>query len=190
MFKSIFMKVKLKWVILICIAFAIGISLWFATNSGDSLKQQILEMQGKTINLNLKKADVYYNGRDTSYNNAEAVKLIVYVDSLSCSTCFLNNMMTYYGINDSLVKHGGHLIIILHPKRAKVDEIREKVIMDKYPFYCTVDSENEFLTTNNIPENRLLHAFMLDNKNKIILVGDPSRNSKIKELFIEQLFLK
>lgn len=181
------MNTKLKWGVLICMTVAIGITAWVTTHSDDTLKQQILEMQGKTINLNLKNTDVYYNGKDTLYNHADAKRLVVYIDSLSCSTCFLNNMMTYYDINDSLVNKGGHLIVILHPKHAKIEEIEEKVVADKYPFYCIIDGNNEFLSTNNIPDNNLLHSFMLDKNDKIILVGDPTRNSKMKELFFKQL---
>lgn len=184
------MKAKLKWVVGICMTVAIGIAAWLTTHSDDTLKQQILQMQDKTINLNLKNAYVYYNGKNTLYKNIDVKKLVVYIDSLSCSTCFLNNMMTYYDINDSLINNGGHLIVILNPKREKVNEIRERVIMDKYPFYCIIDGNNEFLTNNDIPNNNLLHTFMLDKNGKIIIVGDPTRNSKIKELFIKQLTLK
>lgn len=181
------MSTKLKLVVVICTMCTIGIIVWLTTYSDDTLKQQILEMQGKTINLNLKNTDVYYNGKDTLYNHTDAKRLVVYIDSLSCSTCFLNNMMTYYDINDSLVNKGGHLIVILNPKHAKIEEIEEKVVMDKYPFYCIIDGSNEFLSTNNIPDNNLLHTFMLDKNDKIILVGDPTRNSKLKELFFKQL---
>lgn len=154
------MKVKLNLVILIIIVVSLGTIVWFATKSEDTLKQQILGMQSRSINLSLRNADVYFKGKDTLYNHIDAKKLVVYIDSLSCSTCFLNNMMTYYDINDSLVNNGGHLIVILNPKRVKINEIREKVIMDKYPFYCVIDGNNEFLTTNNIPANSLLHSFM------------------------------
>jgi len=51
-----------------------------------------------------------------------------------------------------------------------------------------VDANGEFIKNNpGIPDNQLLHAFTLDENNKIILVGDHTRNERIKELFYREV---
>jgi len=34
-----------------------------------------------------------------------------------------------------------------------------------------------------LPKDNLLHTFLLDENNNVILVGNPVRNKKIKEMF-------
>lgn len=123
-----------------------------------------------------------------SINHVRNKKLVVFVDSLSCTGCFLNHMMLYYEINDSIISKGGHLVIVFNPRQERIDEIREKIKIDKYPFFCIIDKSGEFKRNNpSLPDNKLLHTFMLDKNDKVIIVGDPSQNSKMNELFLKQL---
>ena len=47
-----------------------------------------------------------------------------------------------------------------------------------------LDTLKEFERLNpHLPKNRALHTFLLDENNRVILVGNPSRNEKIKEMF-------
>lgn len=160
----------------------------FVQNRERTIQNEIVEMQGKQIKLDFSDADVYLNGTGAMYSHVDANKLVVFIDSLSCSSCFLNNMAVYYSINDSIVKRNGHLVIVINPLKKSVDEVREKIVMGKYPFYCIIDKNGDFLLKNpHIPDNNILHSFLLDKSDKIILVGDPTYNPKIKELFLRQL---
>lgn len=111
------MNAKLKWSIMICMTVAIGIIVWLTTRSDDTLKQQILEMQGQHINLNFKHARCIFNGTDSLFVNNSKPKLIVFVDSTSCSSCFLGQLPNYEGINDTLSRHDGEMIVVLHPQK-------------------------------------------------------------------------
>lgn len=35
----------------------------------------------------------------------------------------------------------------------------------------------------HLPREAMYHTFLLDEENRVVLVGDPSRNERIKELF-------
>lgn len=172
----------------ICI---IGILLFFlSTKSKRLLTQQIVEMQGMSLNLNFNEAETYLDGIDSIYISEDVSKLVLFVDSLSCSSCSLSQMTHYYDINDSLTTHGGQLVVILHPQQISIDEIRKKLAIEKYPFWCVIDKKGEFLRNNpKLSDNKLLHTFLVDKYNRIILIGDPMTNSKIKELFLMQLNL-
>lgn len=172
--------------ITVCIAGIIVYCLSFRTNN--SLRKEIIKMQGKFVSLSFESAEVFLNGLDTVYSTDENKKLIIFVDSLSCTHCFLNHMIVYYDINDSLMNRHGSLVIVLQPQYGMTDEIRKRIKMNKYPFWCIIDKNREFTHKNpNIPDNHLLHSFMLDKDDHIILVGDPSVNPKIKELLIKEL---
>lgn len=182
------MNVKLKWVLVICIVGTIGIIVWLTTHSEDTLKQQILEMQGQHINLNFKHARCIINGTDSLLVNNSKPKLIVFVDSTSCSSCFLGQLPKYEGINDTLNHHNGEMIVVLHPQKARIPEIESRLNYEKYPFWCILDKKGEFPLLNpDIPNNSLLHTFTINAHGNIILVGDPTRNTKIKDLLFEEV---
>ena len=47
-----------------------------------------------------------------------------------------------------------------------------------------IDTTNVFLAKNsNISKSSWLHTFLLDEQNNVILVGNPTNNSRIRKLF-------
>lgn len=182
------MNAKLKWSIVICITVAIGVIVWLSTRFDDTLKQQILEMQGQHINLNFKHARCIFNGTDSLFVNNSKPKLIVYVDSTSCSSCFMGQLINYYEVNDSLNSHKGELIIVLHPQESKIPQLETRLSHERFPFWCIMDVEGEFIKLNHtIPNNPLLHTFTVDENNDVVLIGDPTKNEKIQDLFFQQI---
>lgn len=182
------MKKRLIFAGIISICLICGFLYYFSSYSEHDLKLQVAEMQGKELDLNFKNAEVYFNGFDTIYKGNGANKLVIFVDSLSCAACSLNNLIRYYVINDTLRQRDGHIVIVLHSQKSRVNDIRKKIKVEKFPFWCIIDKKGEFIQNNPfIPNNIVLHSFMLDIYNRITLVGDPSLNPKIKELFLNQL---
>ena len=183
--------IKILIVILIVIAVAAVAGLvyyWVSNAPKRALEKQIIAMQGMPVNLNFENAISFIDGRDSSYVSLPEKKFIVFVDSTSCSSCFIGKLVEYSEVNDNLKSKSAQFIIILHPKRMYHDEIVDRLQHVRYPFWCIVDSEGEFVQNNNgIPDNNILHSFTLDEENKIILVGDPTRNQKIRELFFRVL---
>ncbi len=180
---------KRFWIIGVLIfSVFVVVLLYHSIHPQRALTRQIVEMEGIFVNLDFNKAEVFLDGIDSVYRREDVTKLVIFVDSLSCSSCFLSHMMQYYDINDSLDVHDGHLLVILHPQQSRVDEVRKKLKAEKYPFWCVIDKDNEFLSNNpTLPDNKLLHTFLLNNDNRIILIGDPANNPRIRELFLKQL---
>jgi hypothetical protein len=57
-----------------------------------------------------------------------------------------------------------------------------------YPIF--IDEEYLFISKNaNIPNNHIMHVFLLDDKNKVILVGNILNNEHVRELFVNFLSL-
>ena len=76
--------------------FTIGIVAYYiSTKSNSSLRKDIIEMQGKKVDLSFVDSDIFHSGHDTVYTMAKTNKLIVFVDSMTCSSCFLNKMPYY-----------------------------------------------------------------------------------------------
>lgn len=53
-----------------------------------------------------------------------------------------------------------------------------------FDYPILIDTLGEFERLNpHLPKNQALHTFLLDENNRVILVGNPLRNKKIKEMF-------
>lgn len=57
-----------------------------------------------------------------------------------------------------------------------------EMIIFTYP--VCLDLGNKFYNANKIPDDMMLQTFLLDKDNKIIALGNPIHNSKIKDLFL------
>ena len=54
----------------------------------------------------------------------------------------------------------------------------------KFNYPVILDTLGQFERLNpHLPKNKALHAFLLDENNNVILVGNPLLNKKIKEMF-------
>lgn len=110
-----------KLALLLIAMFIIGaVGFLVFRNSSNSIENQIMAMQGRHVNLNFKDAGMKYNGVDSAFVSLEEPKMVVFVDSLSCSGCFLNHLAGYYEINDSLRNRDASMLVILHPIQEKI----------------------------------------------------------------------
>lgn len=117
-------------------------------------------------------------------------KLVIYTDSVECSSCALNSMYEWTDILDSLQNHYpfAQAVFIFCPQTDKRKQFKVKMLHRNFIYPIYLDTCNAFLRTNpHIPSNPLLHSFLLDEKDSVILVGNPVRNKKIEELFFKIL---
>lgn len=161
---------------------------WIYQSPKRTLEKQIIAMQGSMININFENAKSFIERKDTTFLPLPVKKVIVFVDSTSCSSCFIGKLVEYIDLNDSLSSKNSQLIVILHPRNSQQSKVLTRLTSERFPFWCIVDIEGEFITNNTtIPSNQLLHTFTLNEKDEVILVGDPTRNKKIKYLLMKEL---
>ena len=174
-------------VILVLCVIALGV-YYLSNTSKRTLEKQILAMEGMSINLHFENAMAVYDGIDSTYLSTNKRKLILYADSSECSGCFISQLASYYDISDSLDTHNGELVAVLHPQRGRLEELKERMGQERFPFWCILDVEGEFIGNNPIiPDTKLLHTLALDESNNVLLIGDPTKNSRIKELFYREV---
>ena len=114
-------------------------------------------------------------------------KLIVYNDSSQCTTCAINHMDVWVPLLDSLASFEGKIEVafIFSPKREDYANLTHRA---RLPFPIYVDSSCAFSQMNkNLPANAMMHTFLLNEKDSVILVGDPVRNERIKDLLLDIL---
>ncbi|MFI3263199.1 MAG: hypothetical protein R3Y26_09895 [Rikenellaceae bacterium] len=136
-------------------------------------------------------AKVTIHGKDTLINNhfESELKMIVYSDSLGCTSCGINKMYLW----DEFVKYAdgydGRLkFYFIYSPSSKVNKtIRRAFKQSLFDYPIVIDETGEFEKKNShLPRNHAMHAFLLDKDNKIIMVGNPLLNKDIEKLFYEQ----
>ena len=116
-----------------------------------------------------------------------AVRLVIYVDSLQCSTCHLNRMPQYskYTSLGSLYPDF-EVVGIIWPNAETRETIAADVAHRSFPFDIFIDEDGSFGAANpSIPKNRDSHCFLLGKDFRPILAGDPA-STKGKEMLLDK----
>lgn len=116
------------------------------------------------------------------------MKFVMYIPSETCSTCHISKLYladTLFNIipSSSLVP-----VIIIQPAIEQRDSIMLAIRNNWFEFPIFEDKTRPFMIENsNIPNDNLFYSFLLDKENQIIMIGDPTRNSKVMDLYIKIL---
>lgn len=114
-------------------------------------------------------------------------KVIVYHDSNQCSTCQLGHISDW----DEIIWHLDSLrpaipvyFIITPPQKRTKEIIQYLHNLKLQRYHITIDSLNLFSKHNPvIPADNLLHTFLLDRDNRIVLIGAPLFNTKLWSIY-------
>lgn len=163
-------------------------SLMFLTScQNNKLADNIQKMQSRPIDLSsCEEACCYKNGEMTTYNSRDsAYRLVVYLDSLSCSPCFISHMHKYEETIEEFDSANIRTVVIFEPKQKQKEEVKFLLEQQAYPFLTVVVNNGAFSDDNqHLPASSVLHSFLLNKKNEVVIAGNPVRNTKIKELIL------
>ncbi|NDW11627.1 DUF1573 domain-containing protein [Bacteroides sp. 214] len=124
-------------------------------------------------------------GKDTvAYPRPNAAYTIVsYIDSVGCTSCKLQLMRwsEYMHQLDSISSKEIAFQFIFHPKNTR--DLIHILRRDRFDFPVWLDQAELFNKANALPEDRMFHTFLLDTKHRVVALGNPVENPKIKELY-------
>lgn len=110
-------------------------------------------------------------------------KIVNYVDSNGCTSCRMK-LPLWKEVIDEL--HSlpdislGCLTIINTSDKNEIESLLKR---DVYLHPIAVDSNNIFAQLNELPKRLEYNTFLLDADNKVLAIGNPVLNPKIKELY-------
>ena len=127
-------------------------------------------------------------GRDTMLIDVakSPARLLIYTDSLSCSSCRLKHMYEYNDILNLYDELGGGFmpIFVFSPRNGQSTEIRNTLLLYRFDYPVLLDEKGAFPAANSqIPADGRFHTFLLDKNGKVVLVGDPVNNPALWELY-------
>lgn len=126
-------------------------------------------------------------GTDTLFQEQEMstpYTLISYVDSIGCTSCKLQlpRWKTLIREMDSVSQGRSKMYFILHPKN--VDDVIYSLKYNNFKNPVYIDREDSFNKLNHLPSDEAFQTFLLDKDNKVIAIGNPIHNPKVKELYM------
>ena len=115
------------------------------------------------------------------------LKMVVYVNQSGCADCRLRALLPIYMFmleNQHYENFG--VIIILNPSHIEdADYTLTDMRFHRTVFY---DLDGSFERLNpHLPTDEQFHIFLLNEKNKVVLVGNPVHNEKLKKLYLAEL---
>ena len=76
-------------------------------------------------------------------------------------------------------------LFYFHPKDMK--ELRYLTRRDSFTYPVCFDEDDELNALNRFPSDMTFQTFLLDKDNKVVSVGNPVHNPKVKELYLKHI---
>ena len=147
-------------------------------------------MSNLTVRIEYSKIDLWVPaGQHASKISPKAnFTMVVYADSSQCSPCFINGLRNWERLNPNELKakYKTNVVFIIEPLKDKGEQVKEELIKSHFKYPVLIDTHYCFRNANKeLPNQPIYHNFLLNKENKIILVGDPSKNENIEKLFYD-----
>lgn len=123
-----------------------------------------------------------------SFTNS-AYKILLYTDSVGCTSCKLklSEWKQLIAEADSLFPGKADFLLFFQPKEKAVKELFYLFKRDDFSYPVFIDRENKINQLNNFPSQTEFQCYLLDENNKVVLIGNPTLNPKIWEMYKEQI---
>lgn len=152
----------------------------------DRITQLVKEWDGKKIVFPLKSVFTV-QGRDTvtHYWEDANYRIITYIDSVGCIDCklqlprwrdFISEVDSYSHIKVSF------LIYFSTKDKSEIDYVLRR---DSFMYPVCIDKVDVFNKLNHFSSDMNFQTFLLDKNNKVLAIGNPIHNPKVKELYLK-----
>ena len=161
--------------------------LLVSCRANHDIEEKISSLQSQPIKLCLDEMRCRNKFGDTVVVDSvkPLYRMVVYVDSSVCSPCSLDKMYVW---NESIKKarrQGSMLkhVFIVAPKPEQIEDAYLSIESNGLDSPIYVDTAYAFRKANpHLPDERMYHSFLLDEKDSVVIVGNPIENPKIDSL--------
>lgn len=154
-------------------------------SESEKLEKLLREWNGKEIIFPQSPSFTIYGETEADFRiPTDGYKIVHYLDSIGCISCKLNlgKWMEYIAYMDSVTNGTVPCLFFIHATQKR--EVKISMKEEKFDYPACLDTENEFYKLNRFPLYPMLQTFLLDKDNRIVAMGDPVTNPKVKELYL------
>jgi hypothetical protein len=132
-----------------------------------------------------------FRGADTLIRwNDAPLKMIVWYDSAGCSSCQIQRIYEW----DDIISYGKDKsdifepVFIFSPKQSDLHSVNIALRSSRFRHHVYVDKDGDFYKSNpGIPSDKKMHTFLIDENDRVVLVGNPVNNEKLWALYKEHI---
>lgn len=121
-------------------------------------------------------------GTDTSFLPKSEYKIISYIDSTGCASCKLRLSQWKEFINQLDSLGNFPILFFMYPKSR--NELNYILKRNHFDYPVCIDENDSFNKLNHFPSDMNFQTFLLDKNDKVVAIGNPVHNPKIKELYL------
>lgn len=154
----------------------------------ERLTQLVSEWQGKEILFPKNPVFTVFSGDTVDYQiSPSGHKVLVYVDSLGCTSCKLqlDRWKQLISYTDSVTNGTVPFLFFFHAKDYR--EIRYLLKRDGFDYPVCFDKGDSLNKLNQFPSEMTFQTFLLNGKNEVEVIGNPIHNLAVKELYLKQI---
>lgn len=148
----------------------------------------VSEWQGKEIIFPEKPVFTVFATDTVNYSiPSSRHKVLVYVDSLGCTSCKLqlDRWKQFIEKTDSLSQGTVPFLFFFQAKDHR--EIRYLLKRDGFHYPVCLDASDKLNELNRFPSDMTFQTFLLNEKNEVEVIGNPIHNLAVKELYLKQI---
>ena len=155
-------------------------------NKKDQFARLVQEWQGKEIVFPQDMAFTRFVTEQVEYRIPDAeYKVLIYVDSTGCTSCKLQlpkwkELIAYV---DSATNGNIPFIFVFQSKDDK--ELRYILKRDNFDRPVYIDRDNRLNKLNQFPQEITFQTFLLDQDNRVKVIGNPVHNLAVKDLYLQ-----
>lgn len=112
--------------------------------------------------------------------------LVNYIDSTNCTECAITHLTDWKYLREEISEKGlcMSIVFVLSPPDSLINNTRNLLMQNPGQNSQIFIDTFRLLERKNphLPKSGILHTFLLDRKGNVLLIGNPLKNDKIKEL--------
>lgn len=154
--------------------------------SKEQLTSLVQEWSNKEILFPPKMYFTLFNNDTIDYCISKSnYKIVVYIDSTDCIDCKILKWKAFIAEIDSLCNNDVQFLFFYQPRNPqKLNYILRK---NKFSYPICIDTNNQFYQLNKFLHQLEFHSFLINKNNRIKVIGNPTNNTYIKDLYIQEL---
>lgn len=173
-----------KKVCIVLSLFLLLLSCSYVDERGQQIEKIVREWEGKTIIFpsNLKfisQGQEIPSLLDGNWDYA----IVSYTDSTGCTSCKLqlDRWKDLIDRSDSIFGRNIIFLFVIHPLER--EDLLRMLREYKFDYPICIDEDNLFDRQNDLPDDDLFRTFLLNKKRKVVAIGNPVYNPKIRDLY-------
>lgn len=173
-----------------CILYSLSFVFALSSCSEYQIKKGIKEMQSQSFEINYDSLLCISNSEcEFGIKDNADYRWVVYFDSVNCKPCLVKSLAdnwTVFMKDLSKQKIDAKYVFIFSAKACDSLDYRKALENNEFNYPIFLDTLNIISHRNpQMPDNPIFHTFLLNDSSRVMLIGNPANNDKIKKMFYD-----